>query len=721
MSARDLHGWAEISPAGPIEAGSTGTWLITYHAGERGIDDGGSIKFAWRDTSDWGTPQFAEPGAADFASVATTGAAELRAAYERQRYIRPWRRCVTVDVFDGWLRQGDTVTLTLGDTSGGSPGSRAQTFINDTFEFRVAVDWAGAWQYTVVPSPVVQVTGGRPYRVVAVGPSVTAPGSPGWLGVRVEDRWGNVCRDFAGRIELDADGLSGLPERYTFQSGDGGAHRFEGVRATAPGVHRVTVRADGLEAATVNPLVCRAAQGGPHSYWGDLHGQSNETVGTGPVSAHFTYARDVAFVDFAGHQGNDLQITDAVWTEIKRQANGHDEPGRYVAFVGWEWSGTTASGGDRNVYYTQPDGPLHRSSRVLVGDAPRADGADADAPHVRDLYAALRGHAAGPVIVPHMGGRRAELSWHDPELEPVIEVLSEWGEFEWFLRDALERGYQIGFVCGSDDHKGRPGTANPGRSTFGVNGGLACVFADKLSREGILSALRARRCYGTSGPRIHVEASADGHPVGAAFDADAAPQISVSVAGTAPVERIDCFRGTELLATFPERLPRVEDRVRVSWAGARNRDRQRMLRWDGSLSIAGGTFGAAEGWAFDSAAEGLEETSRDRITWRSVTTGDADGLLVNVEGPDTATLSFHSGVLQHRASLGEVRRQPVTVAGPGIDTRLAIEMAPTGSGLDVATTFRDGAAPPGRHAYWLRITQIDGAKAWLSPWYVTIE
>ena len=73
-----------------------------------------------------------------------------------------------------------------------------------------------------------------------------------------------------------------------------------------------------------------------------------------------------------------------------------------------------------------------------------------------------------------------------------------------------------------------------------------------------MSALRARRCYGTSGPRIFVEASADGHPVGAAFDAATAPRISVSVAGTAPVERIDCFRGTELIATFPERLPRAE-------------------------------------------------------------------------------------------------------------------------------------------------------------------
>ena len=68
-----------------------------------------------------------------------------------------------------------------------------------------------------------------------------------------------------------------------------------------------------------------------------------------------------------------------------------------------------------------------------------------------------------------------------------------------------------------------------------------------------------------------------------------------------------------------------------------------------------------------------------------------------------------------------MRRQPVTVPGPGIDTRLVMEMAPTGSGLEIVTTFRDGAAPPGRQPSWLRITQIDGAKAWLSPWYVTIE
>ena len=51
-------------------------------------------------------------------------------------------------------------------------------------------------------------------------------------------------------------------------------------------------------------------------YWGDLHGQSGETVGTNPAGAYFRYARDKAFVDIVGHQGNDFQITDAFWAEL---------------------------------------------------------------------------------------------------------------------------------------------------------------------------------------------------------------------------------------------------------------------------------------------------------------------------------------------------------------------------------------------------------------------
>ena len=71
---------------------------------------------------------------------------------------------------------------------------------------------------------------------------------------------------------------------------------------------------------------------------------------------------------FSGHQGNDFQITAQVWGEIKAAANDANEPGRFVAFVGYEWSGTTAGGGDRNVYFLGSQGDLLRSSHAQISD-----------------------------------------------------------------------------------------------------------------------------------------------------------------------------------------------------------------------------------------------------------------------------------------------------------------------------------------------------------------
>ena len=47
---QERYGWAEMDPGGPVVAGETGTWRIIYHAGSYGMDDGGVIKIAWRET-----------------------------------------------------------------------------------------------------------------------------------------------------------------------------------------------------------------------------------------------------------------------------------------------------------------------------------------------------------------------------------------------------------------------------------------------------------------------------------------------------------------------------------------------------------------------------------------------------------------------------------------------------------------------------------------------
>ena len=714
--SRALYGWAEIDPDSPVVAGSVGTWRITYHVGRYGVDDGGVVKFAWRDVSDWAAPQFEDPSAPEYATVSTTGPASLRARFEKQRYIRPWRLCVTVDVFDDSLSEGDSITLTLGDTSGGGPGSRAQTFCKEAFEFRVAVDWCGTWVYTEVPSPKIPIVSGPPHRLVVLGPSETTPDEEGWIGVKAEDLWGNPSTGYTGTVRIEAEGLTGLPETYQFQPADRGVHRFEGVKASKTGIYRVyaTDSDNGLEAEG-NPLRCAEGRSTHQPFWGDLHGQSEETVGTNPVSSYFRFAREAALVDFAGHQGNDFQITEAVWQEIRAQANTQYDPGRFVTFVGYEWSANTPLGGDHNVYYPGEDGPLHRSSHVLIPD--KSD-SDTDCTHVTELYDTLRGQDV--LLLPHVGGRYANLNWHDPELEPLVEVYSEWGEFEWFLREALEKGYRVGFTAGSDDHKGRPGAAPPGSGSFGVYGGLTCIYASELTREGLWEALKSRRCYGTTGQRILLDVTADGKPMGSALQASQPPEIAVKVIGTAPIEQVDIFRGLEQIYTFPETTERADDQIRIAWSGQRIRARNRLVRWDGSLEIDEGQIIEAEGYAFDTPSEGIEEVTDQAVSWQSVTTGDADGVILKLDAQPKTTLNFKTPVLNRTLSFQEIYDSPVVVEVGGIDMKVVFERLPLGVREEVAFTFRAAALPAGCHPYWVRVLQTDGAKAWASPIYVTI-
>lgn len=142
---REMVGHAEVELLEPVVAGSYGTWRVIYHVGKFGVDDGGGIKVSTGWASDWGRPQMDNPEALDYLTVQTTGKAKLRSRYEPKAHVRPWQKCVVIDVYDGYLGPGDTVTITYGDKSQGSLGSRSQTFCEKSFEFRVLVDCFGTF------------------------------------------------------------------------------------------------------------------------------------------------------------------------------------------------------------------------------------------------------------------------------------------------------------------------------------------------------------------------------------------------------------------------------------------------------------------------------------------------------------------------------------------------------------------------------------------------
>jgi len=222
--------------------------------------------------------------------------------------------------------------------------------------------------------------------------------------------------------------------------------------------------------------------------WTDLHGQSGESIGIGTSRAYFDFARDRAFLDATSHQANDFQVNNAFWAFLNELTAHHQQDGRFVTFPGYAWSGNTAVGGDRNVFFRTEGRPIRRSSHALL---PERHDLDTDAPNAKLLFEAMADEDC--VIFAHVGGRYAGIGYvHDPKLETVMEIHSAWGTFEWLLTAGFRLGHRSGVVCNSDGHKGRPGASYPGASTFGAFGGLICYLAEELTRDGIFDSLRQR-------------------------------------------------------------------------------------------------------------------------------------------------------------------------------------------------------------------------------------
>ena len=321
-----------------------------------------------------------------------------------------------------------------------------------------------------------------------------------------------------GKAEFPAGGLTLEPQSQGDMLGTGVHLQETGVQLLRGSVPDDTVKAMG------NPVVVVDEMPEWNVYWGDLNGQTDLSSGALAPAVYWWYAKAVALLDFAAMTDNDAwkdkKLDDATFKDIVGVTQGKefDEPGRFVPLLGFEW--TSPAHGNRLVYFAEPPASLPTF----------ASGVDTPA----KLRAAV---PAGTVIaIPHPSGAE-----NDPPTDPadasdgmadLVEVYSALGMFERtgthrpssrettgaFVTDLLARDFHPGFLAASDTRLSTPG--NPRPVTFEDRrypGGLTAVLAKELTRGAILDALRAHRCYATTGPRFLLEFKVDGHPMGSAL------------------------------------------------------------------------------------------------------------------------------------------------------------------------------------------------------------
>jgi hypothetical protein len=200
------------------------------------------------------------------------------------------------------------------------------------------------------------------------------------------------------------------------------------------------------------------------------------------------------------------------------------------------------------------------------------------------------------------------------------------------------------------------------------------------------------------------------------------PTISVEVIGTTGVEKVEIIRGVETVhVQQPAPSNSLSNTIKIVWSGARVTTRRRNTDWSGELTLDKGKIKSAEEFAFDLPWDGIIERTDQRVRWSSTTSGDFDGLILNVEAPDDARLSFNTKPVQFSFQIGQLR-QPLTVEAGDFEQKVQVSCL-SGEEMPVHVQFdyTDREARPGVHAYWVKCLLTDGEKAWSSPIFVNYD
>lgn len=623
----DEIGSVSLSPTGPFQTGDHVTLMIEFEVGLPGLRRGARIRVGLPNTG-WQRPIVPqqrywdelitgdERRLAPFHPVNTTAtietasnAAVLLEAMERM--LLPdedpaeayWRWWITATVEGAPLIAGDKVTITYGDSRFTGTQARIQTFPEHKLTVSVYVDPGdGRWIRPKNAPIEIDVIAGTPARANVVVPSIVddkpnlritltdkchclpASGITETLVLR-DTQWKRVgAASFVNSIFADID----LKKP---------AALFERITLTDSSGQQVLGRS--------NPCII-PGEDGTKLFWGDLHAQSeyhvmhsqkkdarqvewSKGISCGTPDEVYGYARDISLLDFVAitDQG---AITGVGWEILREKAAQFYQPGAFVTFNAYE-AGTSV--GHRNVIYRGE------------GDPPQSAAAFSYMPDF--LYKFYAGRQ-DVIMIPHHVKTWTDWSFYDPELEPVMEIYSCWGQSEnpsmerwekgmtpragaW---EALQRGYRLGMIASSDNHVGMPGRSYPHDRQVHTPfpGGLAAVWASELTREALFDALKARRCYGTTGARIILEFTINEQSMGEAVDVESSHfprNIFVFARGTDAIVAVEILRNGTVVHTWSPGYRETGEHVKFEWEDSTPLERStyyyvRLRQADGEMA-----------------------------------------------------------------------------------------------------------------------------------------
>jgi hypothetical protein len=303
--------------------------------------------------------------------------------------------------------------------------------------------------------------------------------------------------------------------------------------------------------------------------YGDLHEHSEGSI-CWPAGTDGTLHDDYRFglysegLDFMAFSDHADKIGELYWRKNLRLADFYNDENHYLAVPVVEWTLFPPAG------YTEiPSGVGHRN--LIFSSATEAkkfirnrnqlfSEISPEASHATKLWQLIRAKNIDCVAIPHhIHDKVHPIDWQvrDEEIEPVIELFQCRGNSEYpgcprennvsrhtlvdnpkaYADYALrEKKYKFGFI-GSGDHNG-----------IGV--GAAVLFVKEKTRKGLLEALRARRCFATTGDKIFLDFKVNDALMGETIPRNSMPKISINVTGEDSIKTVELLRNSRVIRSF---------------------------------------------------------------------------------------------------------------------------------------------------------------------------
>jgi hypothetical protein len=639
-----------------LVAGSWQEIVLDYEVGASGMADGAWFKATFKFYSDWALFQTTDPSAANYVTAeyqagplvpgqSPATVQSLKVRFDQKGHERPFQKAVIVDTVDGYLNAGDRIIVRLGDRRFGGAGTRVQTFVEQGFRFRCYVDPLGTSRFAAVPGDIkFDIVPGAPAQLMIAGSRIVRAGERFILRVRAEDEWGNTCWNRNEKVQISAtlDGKAVYDKTLSLAQKGWSVVEVADLPASRPGELAVTARLSGhshVPEKTFFATIDKALTV-PRAFYCDLHVHSEDTIGTNSTTYNLTYGRDVSGLDVLAFSHNDFNITTERWNRTVELIDEISEDGRFVAYPGTEWCGSSCAGGDHNVVFLHGKNPefpflkdgTHVRSFEWNEDMGAGAGVEPGAWPLEELWAAYAHDPDGHLLIPHVGGRRCVLDWYYPALDRLVELGSSWGHFGWLYEEVMRRGHKLGASAAGDEHRGRCGGGVPGTAVFGTKGCVTGVLASTLSRKAIGAALRARHTWATTGERTAGLTRCGKFIQGDEFSHKGPAKISYRFLGDAGWDEIAAYdhtgmfwhRDLQMEAGYSDR------RIRVRFGGARIRDRYRCAVWKGTITITNGVINAFAGRGFEHKEESCWREGATRIGFSAETYGDSEGVEIDV-------------------------------------------------------------------------------------------